>query len=75
MMSLTVQVAAEALLGAELRSDLEAVENALDVFQMDFEQRFKRVINWPRWIPTPLNRKRERAIGRMAERLRPGRSS
>lgn len=67
MTTLSVQIAAEAMLGAELPSDLQAVERAVDELQLDFEQRFKSVFDWPRWVPTPLNRRRERSIAVLDE--------
>ena len=62
MTTLTVQIAAEAMLGADMPAELEAIEAALEVIHGDFESRFKSAFNIPAWIPTAKNRRRAKAI-------------
>jgi cytochrome P450 len=51
MTKLTTQIAAEALLGAELPDDLEAIEAAMEVTHVDYESRLLAAVHIPRWLP------------------------
>lgn len=67
MTTLTVQIAAEAMLGADMPADLEAIEAALQIIHGDFEFRFKSAFNTPAWVPTAKNRRRAKAIAVLDE--------
>lgn len=51
MTRITTQIAAQALLGAELPDDLAAIEAALEVTHADYESRLLSAAYVPRWLP------------------------
>ena len=61
MMRLTFQIAAETLLGADVRSAAAAVGRALNAVLADFNERLYTLLPLPEWIPTPANRRLTRA--------------
>ena len=62
MTAFTAQVAAEALLGVEMSSDMRAITEALEEIHADFEFRFQQIFNFPMWIPTQSNRRLRGAV-------------
>lgn len=62
MTDLTVTIAAEALLGVDVPTELATIRESLEVIYQDFEKRFQAAIPVPVWIPTPANVKLRRAI-------------
>ncbi len=62
MTNLTVTIAAEALLGVDLPTDLETIRESLEVIHQDFEHRFQAAISFPAWIPTSANRKLRHSV-------------
>lgn len=65
MMTLTLEIVAEALFGVDIRSQAAEVGDALDVITERAES--VRADYVPRWVPTPLNRRFERAKGVLDE--------
>ncbi len=68
MMGLTLKVAAETLVGADVSSQAAAVGRALNAVLDDFNQRLYALLPVPEWIPTPANR-RLAAAKRTLDRL------
>ncbi len=63
MTKLTTQIAAEALLGAELPDDIQTIEAALEVTHADYESRLLSAMHIPRWLPvTGQIRRFQRAV-------------
>lgn len=62
MMTLALEIAGEALLGAEVRSHSETVARGLDIFLGDFHVRIHQIFSLPDWVPTPRNRVRRQAL-------------
>lgn len=62
MTDLTVTIAAEALLGVDVPTELATIRQSLEVIHQDFEDRFQAAIPVPPWVPTPANQKLRRAI-------------
>jgi len=62
MMSLTVQIAAEALFDIDLGEQEEAIADALETVMDRASTRIKRPIDVPDWAPTPGNRRFDRAM-------------
>lgn len=62
MTDLTVTIAAEALLGVDVPTELSTIRESLEVIHHDFEHRFQAAIPVPAWVPTPANVKLRRAI-------------
>jgi cytochrome P450 len=65
MTTLALQVAAEALLGVEVGDDVATISEALQEIHANTEQRIPRPIDWPMWIPSPLNLRLRRAMSRL----------
>ena len=61
MMALTLRVAAETLVGTDVRSESSAVGQALNAVLRDFNDRLYALLPIPEWIPTPANRRLVRA--------------
>lgn len=61
-MQLTLQIAAETMLGVTLREECQQVGEALETVQQDFSQRFSSLVPLPTWAPTPGQRKLRSAI-------------
>lgn len=57
MMSLTMRIASRTLFGADGDNHAQRVRGALDVSQEEFVRRLSRLIQMPKWVPTPGNRK------------------
>jgi len=62
MTQLTAHIACEAFLGARVAAEQAQLTRALECVHADYEQRFKSIIRWPLWVPTPANRRLRRAI-------------
>ncbi|WP_435098965.1 cytochrome P450 [Halarchaeum sp. P4] len=57
MMQLTVEIAAQALFGVDIREEEGAIADALEVLMDDASARMRRAVQVPRWLPTPGNRR------------------
>ncbi|GAD51327.1 unspecific monooxygenase [Halarchaeum acidiphilum MH1-52-1] len=57
MMRLTVEIAATALLGVDVREAEGAIADALEALMDDASARMQRPVQVPRWLPTPGNRR------------------
>ena len=63
MMQLTLAIVARALFGAELGDEVfSTVDRAMTVLLQRANDRFRRVLTAPSWLPTRANRAAERAI-------------
>lgn len=62
MMSLTVEIAAEALFDIDIRDEEEAIADALETVMDRASSRIRRPIDVPDWAPTPGNRRFDRAM-------------
>ncbi|MCL9812105.1 cytochrome P450 [Natranaeroarchaeum aerophilus] len=62
MMSLTVEIAAEALFDIDIRDEEEAIADALETVMDRATKRIRRPIDIPDWAPTPGNRRFDRAM-------------
>ena len=62
MMRVTLEIAAKTLFGAEVGSDSQAIADAMEVMQQNFLLRFNSIMPLPMWIPTPANRRMNRAV-------------
>jgi len=62
MMSLTVEIAAEALFDIDIRDQEEAISDALETVMDRATKRMRRPIHVPDWAPTPMNRRFDRAM-------------
>lgn len=67
MMSLTVEVAAEALFGVDVTEFEDAVSDALGAVMDHVERRSRRPVEVPVWLPTPGNRRYRRALATLEE--------
>ncbi|WP_058364946.1 cytochrome P450 [Haloparvum sedimenti] len=67
MMSLTVEVAAEALFGVDVTEFEDAVSDALGAVMDHVERRSRRPVDVPVWLPTPGNRRYRRALATLEE--------
>jgi cytochrome P450 len=65
MMGLTLAIAAETLLGADVSEVTADVGAALDLLMADFMYRFASPFPVPPWVPTPRNRRRRWAMQRL----------
>jgi cytochrome P450 len=65
MMRLTSRIAAQTLLGADVGSDVDQVEPALDVVIEQIAIRFKRPFAFPDAVPTPGNLRYRKAVHRL----------
>jgi cytochrome P450 len=65
MMGLTSRIAAQTLLGADVGSDVDQVEPALDVVIEQIAVRFKRPFAFPDAVPTPGNLRYRKAVHRL----------
>src|SRR5690348_13080725 len=65
MMGLTSRIAAQTLLGADVGSDVDQVESALDVVIEQIAVRFKRPLAFPDAVPTPGNLRYRKAVNRL----------
>ncbi|MFB6077828.1 MAG: cytochrome P450 [Halarchaeum sp.] len=57
MMQLTVEIAAKALFGVDVREEEGAIADALEAVMDDSSTRMRRPVQVPRWLPTPENRR------------------
>ena len=62
MMSLTVEIAAEALFDIDIRDEEEAIADALETVMDRATKRIRRPVDIPDWAPTPGNRRFDRAM-------------
>lgn len=62
MLSLTVEIAAEALFDIDIADQEEAIADALETVMDRASKRIRRPIDVPDWAPTPENRRFERAM-------------
>jgi cytochrome P450 len=65
MMRLTMDIAARVFFGADASADADAVAEAVGELQEMFLIQFTRPRPWPRWLPTPLHRRIDRAVARL----------
>ena len=65
MMRLTSRIAAQTLLGADVASDVDQVEPALDTVIEQIAVRFKRPFAFPDAVPTPGNLRYRKAVNRL----------
>jgi cytochrome P450 len=72
MMRLTYTIVGRALFGADVSTDLEAVERAATVVMAHAWQRLEKLLDWPDFVPTPRNRRFRSAlnvIDRVVQRI------
>ena len=62
LMSLTLEIVAEALFGVDVAPQARSVAHALGDFMRWFEIAFSEGVPLPLWVPTPANRRAVRAI-------------
>jgi cytochrome P450 len=62
MTELTLRIAAKTLMDIDIGDEFDHVCQGMDVMMEDFRRRFQSAWQWPRWMPTPANRRRDRAI-------------
>ena len=65
MMRLTSRIAAQTLLGADVASEVDQVEPALDTVIEQIAVRFKRPFAFPDAVPTPGNLRYRKAVNRL----------
>ncbi len=65
MMQLTLQIVAKALFDADVSGDAADASAAMDTTLKAFTARVSRILKFPTWVPTPLNVRTRRAIGRL----------
>ncbi len=65
MMSVALEVAAAVLFGAEIRTEAEAVGEALDVALSETVRRIYALVPFPMLVPTPANLRLRRALARL----------
>lgn len=69
MMRLALAIAAKVLLDVDSPAEFEEISGIMDLLMVDFDYRFESVASWPRWVPTPWNRKVAKDIARLSEIL------
>ncbi|SNZ14958.1 Cytochrome P450 [Natronoarchaeum philippinense] len=62
MMSLTVEIAAQALFDVDIRAQEEAIGEALETVMDRASSSIRRPVDVPRWVPTPGNRRFNAAL-------------
>jgi cytochrome P450 len=62
MMRLTMDIAARTFFGVDASADAEVVAHAIAELQETFLVQFTRPLPVPRWLPTPLHRRIDRAV-------------
>jgi cytochrome P450 len=67
MTRLTLEIAAKTLFDADVAGDARDVGEALTVAHASYERRIAGVYPWPRWLPTPGNRRLLRAAACLDE--------
>ena len=65
MMQLTLQIVAKALFDADVSGEAADASAAMDVALKAYTVRVSRVLKLPTWVPTPLNIRTRRAVGRL----------
>ena len=65
MMSLTLEIIATTLFAADVTDDARVVSDALEELMEAFFARLRTLFLVPTWLPTPDNRRRQRAAGRV----------
>ncbi len=65
MMSLTLDIVATTLFGADLSDESQNISVALKAVLRSFSASFNRTIPWPNWIPTRRNRETRAAVARL----------
>lgn len=65
MSQLTLRVAAKTLMDIDIGGDFDDVCHGMDVMMDDFRRRFQSIWQTPRWLPTPANRRSDRASARL----------
>jgi cytochrome P450 len=65
MIRLTLDIAARAFFGTEGGSEISDVRQAIAVVQETFNSRFESLFPLPSWLPTRVNLRMRRAIGRL----------
>ncbi len=65
MMRLALGIVAKTILNVDMGPEAEEVGQVLDVAMADFSYRFESALPLPRWLPTPHNRRVQRALRRL----------
>ena len=69
MMGLTLEIVAKCLFDADIHGQAAGASEAMTEMMHAFTARVGRIIAAPHWIPTPLNRRVERAIRKLEDIL------
>ncbi len=63
MMGLTLEIVAKTLFDADIAGEAEGVALAMETLLANFTDRVNRLVKLPMWVPTPSNRRFQRAMG------------
>ena len=62
MMHMTLRIAGETLLGADVREESDVVAEGLEYFLDDYQNRWTTLFPIPLWVPTPANLRLKREV-------------
>jgi cytochrome P450 len=65
MTELTLEIVAAALFDVDVREDAPEIRQSFRAVTEEFRKRTARPVSFPRWVPTPRNRRYRRALDRL----------